>query len=409
MLSFYCLTYTRSSINFRNLRRCMHILLITRHYPPEISGGARRPYLYVKELRALGHRVTIVTPFKINDIDSISINSRAINRSLKSINLNVRQHKNHNWALKLKNFLRTLLYWPDPDIKWARAVIKNLNKSNIKPDVIFTTSPPESLHIIGAKVSLNYETPWVAEFRDTWIENPHRITLKNSTVRRFFERYIAKKTLRYASAVTAVSNPVMVEARKYVKQGTPECIISHFSNEIEVKKEDFYPFDQNKLNLLHTGSMTLSDHRRNIAPLLEALEVVHKQRQELVLHIAGVLTSKELALLKKSSVPSVYHGSIPLNKSRALQYKADALLIYTPNNSHALPGKFAEYIIAKRPIYYLGTGWHDLVEDKSCMKPLESELVNFKKTDSVTHNLDTSDKIAAKQLVEFLNSIIKSQ
>lgn len=387
----------------------MHILLITRHYPPEISGGARRPYLYVKALRALGHRVTLVTPFKINDIDSIKINSRTINRSLKSTNIEVPPYENHSWALVLKKKLRTLFYWPDPDIKWARAVIKNLSEFSIKPDFIFTTSPPESIHIIGAKLSLSHNIPWVAEFRDTWIEKPHRIALKNSIVRRFFERYIAKKTLRYASAVTAVSNPVMEEARKYVKQSTPECVISHFSNEIEVKKEDLYTFDQNKLNLLHTGSMTLSDHRRHLAPLLEALEVVYKQRQDLVLHIAGVLTSKELALLKVSSIPSVFHGSIPLNKSRALQHKADALLIYTPNNSHALPGKFAEYIMAKRPIYYLGNGWHDLVEDKSCMKPLESELVNFKKTDSVTHNLDTSDKTAAKQLVAFLNSIIKSQ
>lgn len=382
----------------------MHILMITRHYPPEISGGARRPYLYVKALRQLGHKVTIVTPFKINDKDTITVSNRAINISMEPEKL---QKQHQVYINKFKNHLRTLIYWPDPNITWANSVVKTLKKRKIKVDWVFTTSPPESSHIVGAKVSLFHNIPWVAEFRDTWVENPHRVILKNSRVRRFFERYIAKKALKNACAITAVSDAVMLEARKYVKLGTPECIISHFSDKVEVDPINFYAFDQNKINLLHTGSMTLSDHRRQLGPLLEALEIIYEQRKELVLHIAGKLTTEEITLLKNSPIPSVHHGSIPLNASRALQSKADALLIYTPNNSHALPGKFAEYIMAERPIYYLGSGWHDLVEDKNCIQPLVTELVNFKKTDRVCYNLDLSDITAAKKLIGFLNSNIK--
>ena len=373
--------------------------MITRHYPPEISGGARRPYLYVKALRELGHNVTIVTPFKIDDKDSITVSNRTINRGMEP---EKKQSQHHVFINKFKNYLRTLIYWPDPNITWANSVIKALKKRKIKADWIFTTSPPESLHIVGAKVSLFHNIPWVAEFRDTWVENPHRLILKNSRIRRFFERYIAKKALKNACAITAVSEATMLEARKYIKPGTPECIISHFSNKVEVNIENLYTFDQSKINILHTGSMTLSDHRRQLGPLLESLEVIYEQRRDIVLHIAGRLTTEEITLLKNSPVPSVHHGSIPLNASRTLQSKADALLLYTPNNSHALPGKFAEYIMAERPIYYLGSGWHDLVEDKYCIKPLVTEFVNFKKKGRVSYNFDLSDKTAAKKLVEFL-------
>ena len=39
------------------------LLIITRHYPPEVSGGARRPYLLACGLRDRGYRVAVASPF----------------------------------------------------------------------------------------------------------------------------------------------------------------------------------------------------------------------------------------------------------------------------------------------------------------------------------------------------------
>lgn len=217
--------------------------MITRHYPPEISGGARRPFLYVKALRQLGHKVTIVTPFKLDDENSITVFNRAINKSMKPEKT---QNLFNVFINKLKNYFRTLLYWPDPNITWAHSVVKTLKKRKITADWVFTTSPPESLHIVGAKISTFLNIPWVAEFRDTWIENPHRAILKHSILRRFFERIIAHKTLKKASALTAVSEKMITEARKYVKPKTPECIISHFSNKIDENINHIFKFDRSE-------------------------------------------------------------------------------------------------------------------------------------------------------------------
>ncbi len=379
----------------------MHILLISRHYPPEISGGARRPFLMVNALRALGHQVTLVTPFLQEDTHAICVPSTAINNAMKAEHSSNPPSSSTSFLAKVRQFFRTLLLWPDPDIRWARSVVRAVKVKNIRPDWILTTSPPESVHIVGAHLAKIMGVPWIAELRDTWVENPHREILERSKLRGFIERRIAKSTLSTANAITSVSEPVMSEARKYVRQGTPECIISHFSDPPKTP----HTFDSKHLNLVHTGAMTLSDRNRHLVPLLKALQPVYAQRPELILHIAGDLTAKEIKIAENASIPVQLHGPVSLPNARALQAGADGLVLYTSPNSHALPGKYAEYIMAKRPILYYGSGdWLDLVEDKIRIRPLVNGAINLKK-DEIVPAQGLSAKSAAQSLVTFLSTV----
>ena len=328
----------------------MHILLLARHYPPEVSGGARRPYLMTRALRTLGHRVTVVTPFALNDHDSITVVNTSINRSTAQASKFDEAEPAPTARNALKNTLRQWLFWPDPDIRWAKDVVRAVKSQNIRPDWIFTTSPPESIHYAGAKLSQGIDCPWVAELRDTWIEFPHRGILERSTLRAKIERRIAKKYLSKCAAITAVSEAVMTEARKYVAQDTPECILTHFSDQ----PPSPYKFDNNKLNLVHTGGFSLSDRRRELKALLVELQSTLVNKSNTVLHIAGVLTPEETHLAQNSDISVILHGTVSLEISRALQAGADALILHTPANSHVLPGKYAEYMMTNRPILYLG-------------------------------------------------------
>ena len=379
----------------------MHILLIARHYPPEISGGARRPSLYTQALRKLGHRVTLVTPFQLDDPDSLVVENSAINRG--RVTLQTSQNKgSENILSRMKDHLRIWAYWPDDNITWVKDVIKAVKHQNLKPDWIMTTSPPESIHIAGAKLSKYMKVPWIAEMRDTWVEVPHRKILEESKVRSGIERRIAKKNLSSANAITSVSEIVMNEARKYTKIATPECIISHFSNQPPTP----YNFDTSKINLVHTGGFTLSDRRRQLSPLLEILDKAHAQRPNLVFHIAGPLSDEEKILIKDAKITAKWHGLVNLQKARALQAGADGLILYTPKNSHALPGKYAEYALAQKPILYLGGGqWLRLVEDSSVLRPLESALFTIKKNETTIATGALTHIQAAKRLIAFLESI----
>lgn len=381
----------------------MHILLITRHYPPEISGGARRPSLYATAWRKLGHKVTVVTPFDNGNPGNIVVSSPAIRRGATAL----RSYQGGDPAKSqaMKAFIRQWLYWPDENINWAKDVLNNLRRIELDVDWIFTTSPPESVHIVGAKLSKELRVPWIAEFRDTWIVHPHRKILEKSAFRARIESRMATNILKSANAITAVSEFVIDEARSFVRKGTPECIIPHFSD----RPICSHDFDGDYINFVHTGGFTLSDRRRKIKPLLKKFEDAAKIRPEIKLHIAGPLTSDEINSVVNTIANVEWHGSVSLNISRAMQLGADGLILYTPENSHALPGKYAEYIMAEKPILYMGGGdWLQLVDNPSSLQPITPGLLNVKKNETFKLAVHPTNMDAAQTLINFLYSVTNS-
>ena len=86
-----------------------------------------------------------------------------------------------------------------------------------------------------------------------------------------------------------------------------------------------------------------------------------------------------------------------------MQMSADGLILCTPPNSHALPGKYAEYMTTNKPIYYTGSGeWLNLVTDKSSIFPIVEGLLKIKKNNTFNNRNILTDIEAAKLLNDFL-------
>lgn len=380
----------------------MHILIIARHYPPEISGGARRPALYVRALRELGHKVTLVTPFERDDPDHICVPNAAISRGAQALNHASPSGQSPGLKAKLKARLREWAYWPDENIPWARAAARALEATGLRPDWILTTSPPESAHYAGAYLSKKLDVRWAAEMRDTWVDSPHKAMRETAYFRARIERRMARRYFKNLSAITSVSEAVMKEARKYVPAETPECEITHFSAPSTGAP---FAYDASQLNLFHAGGFTRSDRHRKLEPLLKALEQSAQIRPELILHIAGPLSEDEIALSQNAKVAVKLYGSVSLEVSNAMQRGADGLVLYTPPSSHALPGKYAEYALSGRPIFFMGGGdWLSLVTDDGHLRPL-AEVAHLQKQQHVDTSGAFTHIEAAQKLVAFLSSI----
>jgi len=70
------------------------------------------------------------------------------------------------WVERLQPFVPdpTILFW---NKAWDR-IKKLVDESN--PDVIVTSSPPHSIHVLGMRLSVSYpEIPWIADFRDPYL------------------------------------------------------------------------------------------------------------------------------------------------------------------------------------------------------------------------------------------------
>lgn len=312
----------------------------------------------------------------------------------------------------IRSLARNWLLWPDPDIRWARRALAQLESSDLSVDWVMTTSPPESLHLIGPMLKLSLGCKWVAEFRDTWTVAPHRAVLTQSWLRRSIERHLARRCLRAADAVTGVSEAVLSEVRNYVLADTPECIIDHFSNAPPAPAK----LPDNDLNIVHSGGFTLSDRRRELSDALDVFDSASIERSDhrIHLHIVGPLSPAEQETLdarcddEATKAKVTAHGEVSLNRSRALQAGADALLLHTPSSSHALPGKYAEYRQTRLPILYLGGGdWLSLVDAPDYLQPLYAGLLALQKgarvSDTCLPGFSSDD--AASKLSSFLTNL----
>jgi len=342
----------------------LRILLIVRHFPPEVSGGARRPFALATMLRELGHSVDLAGPIGLDDHQAITVKhptfpSRPdVAQPAKSVQIDPPLAKLARWA-------RIWLLLPDPEIRFAvrlMRAIKRSAKGGATWDWIITTSPPESLHLMGALLKRALGCNWLVEARDNWIEPPQRAVLKASQMRRWIETFIARKSLRSADALVAVDSTVMNEYAPFCSPAVRKEIIGHFAlpfdGEIEILPSQTF-------NIVHTGSFSLSNPLSQFTPLLESFESAAARVPVLRLWLAGNLSEDETASIARSAHRDkiICLGAVSAHRARALQLGADALALVSGTESTAVPGKVSEYALAGRPILLAAIGpWVDRLD-----------------------------------------------
>lgn len=346
------------------------ILLLARYYPPEASGGARRPFALFEELNTQGLDIRLAAPQGADCPALIAVPHPSF-----PVDFNLRP-SGEKW--NFANLLRKALLLPDPEIRWALRLVRLVKQSNFKPDIIISTSPPESLHIAGALLKAHFGCIWVAEFRDPWIYPSQRIELAKNPVRRVIETLIAKASFRKVDGVVAVSQAVLYDAQKLVPKDTPSQIIGHFARKFDGKMADL---PKDCFNIVHTGAISLSNPLSEFVPFLLAFEEFVAKRCNTKLHLIGRLSESEVTAINQSPVKDNINivGVVSMDKARAFQEAADALLLVSGNNSHALPGKSSEYALTGKPIIAFGDGnWRALLPEDAWVINL-AEAVGLKK------------------------------
>jgi hypothetical protein len=79
--------------------------------------------------------------------------------------------KNQSWKSKLSIWVRGNFSFPMLDF-WVKPSVQFLEKylKENKIDVVVTSGPPHSLHLIGLDLKKLPDLKWIADFRDPWTE-----------------------------------------------------------------------------------------------------------------------------------------------------------------------------------------------------------------------------------------------
>jgi glycosyltransferase involved in cell wall biosynthesis len=262
---------------------------------------------------------------------------------------------------RLLRALRTLLLIPDDKIGWFPFALWSgqqiLRQQRI--DVVFSTSPPPTSHLIGAVISRMARCPLVTDFRDPWTQFALHTWLRNP-IRRSIEEALEHAVLRRSACVVGVTPPRTKEmADKY--PDIPKERFVTITNGFD--REDYAPSasppNNERFTFVYTGSFYYDRQPDVFFKSVRALLDDNPHLEDRLLFLfAG--PGKEFLdrLITHYNLQSIVHslGYVSFQESVTLQKGADALLLFlgdAPMSATWYPAKVFEYLATGRPILAL--------------------------------------------------------
>lgn len=358
-------------------------LIITYYWPPSGGAGVQRWLKFVKYLREFGWEPIVYTPEnpEFPEIDEslysdIPENLKVIKTPIsepytaykkfigrnkqEKINAGFLSEKKRNPLLEnISVWIRGNFFIPDARSRWIKPSVKFLLKylTGNPVDIIISTGPPHSMHIIAMKVSEYLKLPWVADFRDPWTNIDFYKDLKLTSWADSRHHNMEKKVLSKASAVISISPSMADDFNKILKRNY-DIITNGFDWE-DVNPTNLVELDR-KFSISYIGTMVST---RNPIAFWKAIQSILKENKnfgdDLVIKLVGKVDFKVRDSVEQSGL-SRYVENIayaPHKEVGKIQQQSQVLLLVindTPNSGMILTGKFFEYLAARRPVLCLG-------------------------------------------------------
>ncbi len=336
------------------------VLLVSLYFPPAGGGGVQRTLKTAAHLPALGIETHVLAPDDpkwVHRDDELEPPTQAWVHRARYLGPRGRRpaHELHGKTglarlqTQARLFGRRLLV-PDENVPWnltaIPAAIRIARRERI--DVVLTTSPPSSVHFVGAAVKRATGARWVADLRDSLVANPHRRTERRlARIKEQGEHGVAALVARYADGIVAAAEAIASEARALEPKG-PVVTIANGSDFDDFAGLEYRPSD--RFRITHTGSFF---GKRDPRPFLTALAA---SRLDAVARFVGDFRPADREWAETLGLGDRLElvPYVARRRSLELQRDSEALLLLIPEaggrGRGVLSGKVFEYLAAERPI-----------------------------------------------------------
>lgn len=370
------------------------LLILAYDFPPYVSVGGLRPFSWYKYLHLFGvHPVVVTRQWSNkhgNSLDYISpgySDSPDVLTTSKSVLIKTPFTPNLANKILLKYgegkyriprkfvslfYLFAQYFLPVGNLHELYRAADAYLKNN-KADCIIATGDPFILFKYASKLSRKYSIPWIADYRDSWVQDKTFDNKLYKTWSAFFE----KKFLKNAGKITTVSTFIQKQIEQNITGKDFEIVLNGFDPEIlKVVKN----IEQNK----NTLSIALTGTIYEWHPIESFLEVCSNLLDEdsdfdLKLNFFGINKAAEVKCLIEEKFKNLLTRAefFPRMENLKLAEKLAEQNVFLLFNDYSILGtKIFDYLAVKRKIILCYEADAEAAELKGkyfCLQETETE------------------------------------
>lgn len=372
-----------------------HILVVAWWFPPLSGGGVHRPLQFVRHLVRRGHRVSVLTgvPPKGERLDDALL--AKVPREVRIVRAPLLDpFRAWSWlkerrggkpvapapappaapaapapprsaarGARWRDLITEAIALPDRYLPWLPVAVARaaLAFRGDEPELVFSTSPPHTLQLVGSALASLFHCPLVLDFRDPWMGNPFRRYASDA-----FRRLDAALERRAVAAAAEVvlNTPALERSFRARYPGfervrtIPNGFDPHAFAHLPPPTGGAHP---GGVELAHFGQLYgLRSGKYLLQGLATLKERAPDRFAKLRVTFIGAIDgeaafraqAEQLGVAGALSIP----GALSHAASLARQRQADLLLLLGPENKEPeiqVPGKLYEYFASGRPIVTL--------------------------------------------------------
>ncbi|MDA8092649.1 MAG: glycosyltransferase [Betaproteobacteria bacterium] len=339
-----------------------HALVIAFHYPPEASSsGVLRTLKFTRYLPDYGWRATVVTlrrdAYETTDPGLEAQIPEAV-RVVRTGYLNTKRH------LAVGGRYPALLATPDRWIgwlPWAVAAGRRILRED-PAQIVYSTSPHATAHLIGARLSRAAGLPWVTDFRDPWYEEPPEPG--TPAIVHWSSRRLERNSIARAShVVTSTAHLGAMLRGRYPGEpaGKFTTIVNGFDEADFGGPRGHRPRGDGKLLFVHTGN--INAQFRDPRPLFRAIRALDGRidTSALAFRFIGAGEFGESAAMSQclaetgltSRVAFLPRTAYAAALDELAQADVGLLLQASEDTTGLVPAKLYEYLRSGKPVLAL--------------------------------------------------------
>ena len=370
------------------------VLIVTYYWPPTGGSGVQRWVKFVKYLHEFGWQPVVYTPENPeqlaidetllaeipSDVELIKRpilepyniyrkllggkKAKAASSESPSGEINpINASSNKSTVQKFALWVRSNLFIPDPRVSWVRPSVRFLKKylKEHPVDVIVTTGPPQSMHLIGRGLKRACGIRWIADFRDPWT---NMFFFKHLNLCHWAEKLhhkLEQSVLDESDAIISVTPLVQKDFEEMTR--TPVHLITNGFDDDDFSESGSYAQkvpQPERFTIAHTGLFAADGNPVALWELLSRkCEADAEFAANLDIRLVGKVDREIIASIREHGLGDRLEllGYLPHSETVREQRSAAMLILplrVDPEYAKVLPGKIFEYLASRRPILGIG-------------------------------------------------------